>query len=52
MTIIYKDGVYTVNAEQTDCTELIREMALAIHQLSCEESNNFKTTVFEEHSEN
>ena len=47
MTIIFKDGVYKVNAESTDSTELIKEMALAIHQLSYEESGDYKAPTFE-----
>ena len=48
MTIIFKDGVYMVNAEQTDRTELIKEMALAIHQLSHDnESGEYKTPIFD-----
>lgn len=48
MTIIFKDGVYTVNAEQTDRTELIKEMALAIHQLSHENAyGDYKELTFD-----
>lgn len=48
MTIIFKDGVYTVNSEQSDRTELVKEMALAIHQLSHEESGDYKSPSFEQ----
>ena len=48
MTIIYMDGVYHVNAESTDSTELIKEMALAIHQLSQDNApGDHKTPTFE-----
>ena len=47
MTIIFKDGVYTVNAEHTDKTELINEMALAIHQFSHEEIGDYKAPTLE-----
>ena len=47
MTIIFKDGVYTLHAEQTDSTELIKEMALAIHQLSHEECGDYMAPTFD-----
>ena len=48
MILIYKDGEYTVSAEHTDRTELIKELTLCIHQLSNDDaSGDYKAPTFD-----
>ena len=48
MILIYKDGVYTMHAEHEDRAELIKELALCIHQLSHNDvSGDYKAPTFD-----
>ena len=44
MVITFIDGVYTVNAESKDSTELIKEMSLAINMLANENNEDYTET--------